>query len=275
MGMVTSRRVATRDGVELRVIRALPQLPPAVILVHGLASNARLWDGVSQYLAEAGIPSAAVDLRGHGESDRPDAGYDVPTVADDVADVIRALAPDRVVLTGQSWGANVALECGARHPDLVDTVVCVDGGFLRPADAFADREAMWEALAPPRFDELTPEQLEIRLRIRFDGWPEAAVSGALANFERAGNGFVRARLTRERHRAVLDGLWDHDPDRTVAGMRVPVRLIVAGDHGSKRARVEAFAAAGGESLATEWVDADHDVHAQFPSLVAEQIRSVL
>jgi pimeloyl-ACP methyl ester carboxylesterase len=275
MGMVTSRRIRTRDGLELRVIRALPQMPPSVILVHGLASNARLWDGVSHHLAEAGIPTAAVDLRGHGESDRPDRGYDVANVADDVADVIGALAPDGAVLAGQSWGGNVVLECGARHPDLVEAVVCVDGGFLRLAEAFADEAAMWEVLAPPRFEELTPQQLEIRLRVRFAGWPESAVSGALANFEVGEDGFVRARLTRERHRAVLDGLWHHDPDRTLSGMTAPVRLIVAGDHRSKRARVEAFAAAGGEHLAVEWVDADHDVHAQFPSLVAEHIRSTL
>jgi len=44
------------------------------VLVHGLASNARLWDGVARRLAGAGHSSAAVDLRGHGRSDKPDTG---------------------------------------------------------------------------------------------------------------------------------------------------------------------------------------------------------
>ena len=40
----------------------------AYLLVHGLASNARLWDGVARRLAGAGHAVAAVDLRGHGRS---------------------------------------------------------------------------------------------------------------------------------------------------------------------------------------------------------------
>jgi pimeloyl-ACP methyl ester carboxylesterase len=273
--MTTSRRVTTRDGVELRVIRSLPQLSPAVVMVHGLASNSRLWDGVMRSLSHAGVSGAAIDLRGHGESDRPDTGYDVATVADDVADVIEAIAERPVVAVGQSWGGNVVLECGSRHPHLVASVVCVDGGFLRPARAFPDRDAMWDVLAPPRFDGVTRDQLEIRLRARCDGWPEEAVAGALANFEFAEDGSIRARLSRERHRAVLHGLWDHDPDRAIADITMPVSLIVAGDHDSKRDRVEAFVAAGGDRLSVEWVEADHDLHAQHPALVAERIRRLL
>ncbi|HZZ48199.1 MAG TPA: alpha/beta fold hydrolase, partial [Pseudonocardia sp.] len=39
-----------------------------VLLVHGMSSNARLWDGVAERLAAAGHPVVAVDLRGHGTS---------------------------------------------------------------------------------------------------------------------------------------------------------------------------------------------------------------
>jgi pimeloyl-ACP methyl ester carboxylesterase len=43
----------------------------AVLLLHGLASNARIWDGVASRLAGAGLRVAALDLRGHGDSEKP------------------------------------------------------------------------------------------------------------------------------------------------------------------------------------------------------------
>src|SRR6266540_576228 len=54
------------------------------VLVHGLSSNARLWDGVAGRLAAHGHPVYAVDLRSHGESDRPAEGYDTATAAADL-----------------------------------------------------------------------------------------------------------------------------------------------------------------------------------------------
>ncbi len=54
--------------------------PAPFLLVHGLASNARTWDGVAARLAAEGHPVVAIDQRGHGLSDKPDDGYDYATV---------------------------------------------------------------------------------------------------------------------------------------------------------------------------------------------------
>ncbi len=120
----TDERVKVAGDVEVRVLRWAPAgdsndgSPSAApfLLVHGLASNARLWDGVGRRLAEAGRYAVAVDLRGHGHSDKPDSGYDFATVADDLRALIGALGPgfERPILVGQSWGASVVLDFAVR-----------------------------------------------------------------------------------------------------------------------------------------------------------------
>jgi pimeloyl-ACP methyl ester carboxylesterase len=263
------RLAVAEDGTRLAV-RAHPgdftQVP--FVLVHGLSSNARLWDGVAGGLSAAGHPSFAPDLRGHGQSERPPGGYDFGTVAGDLWTVLRDVVERSAVLVGQSWGGNVVIETALRHPALVRGVVCVDGGFLRLRDRHPDWETAWAALAPPVFDHLTGAELRRRMEERFAGWPPGAVPAQLANFE-DGDGTVRPRLPRERHRDVLRHLWEHDPDPVAASLDVPVRVVAVGRHDpGKEERVERFAA-GLRHGSVTWLEGDHDVHAQQPDAVVD------
>ena len=107
-------RIRVAAGIELRVLRWQPPLDSGTVaasgapflLVHGLASNARLWDGVARRLASAGHSAVAVDLRGHGHSDKPESGYDFATIVEDMRALIGALGLgfERPILVGQSWG---------------------------------------------------------------------------------------------------------------------------------------------------------------------------
>ncbi len=247
---------------------------PAFLLVHGLASNARLWDGVGAALAAAGRYAVAVDLRGHGRSDKPDDGYDMATVADDVAALVERLGLSQPVVVGQSWGANVVVELAARHPDLPAAVVCVDGGTIRLADRFASFEDCWQVLAPPSFPaELTREALERRMRSGKPKWPDSGIEGALACFEVLNDGTVRPWLSRERHRRVLEGLFEHTPAERFERITVPV-LFLPADSGEvawtadKAAAVEAAIELLPDGRVRWFAPADHDVHAQYPQEVA-------
>ena len=87
------------------------------LLVHGLSSNARLWDGVGRRLAAAGHQVVAVDQRGHGRSEQVDDGYTTAQCAADLAALCAelGLVGDREpVVAGQSWGGNVVLTLAAR-----------------------------------------------------------------------------------------------------------------------------------------------------------------
>jgi pimeloyl-ACP methyl ester carboxylesterase len=263
------RRVPTRAGVTLRVITR-PGLREGVpfLLVHGLASNARMWDGVADRLCRAGHPAAAVDQRGHGGSDRVDDGFDFTTLADDLASVATAVFERPAVVAGQSWGGNVALEFAHRHPELVAGLALVDGGFIALADPFPDWDEAARLLAPPDLAGTRLEDLEAAMRARFAGWPEEGILGQLANFEVLADGTVHPHLTRERHMRILEELWRHHPDQVADGLDLPMVVIAADDDWpGKRERVAAFAG-GLRHGRVVWVDGHHDVHAERPDLVA-------
>ncbi len=267
--MVSHLTVAVGHGVDLAVLvrQAMPD-KRAFVLVHGLASNARLWDGVGDRLGELGHASIAVDQRGHGRSSKPDDGYDFATVTDDLRTVVEQTLGRPAVVAGQSWGGNVATEFARRHPDLVSGIVCVDGGFLQLADSFPVWEEARAALAPPDFSGFTMEQLENMSKTRFADWPESGIDGQLANFE-AVDGHVRPRLSRANHLKILRHLWEHRPDEVARDVGVPALVLAVGrSEPGREDRVESFVNAFPEAR-LRWLDAHHDVHAQHPDLVAD------
>jgi pimeloyl-ACP methyl ester carboxylesterase len=271
--LTVERRVAVADDGTRLAVRAHPgdisQVP--FLLVHGLSSNARLWDQVGDGLSAAGFPSYAVDQRGHGESERPDRGYDHDTASSDLFAVLRDVVGRRAILVGQSWGGNVVLETASRHPRLASAVVCVDGGFIRLRDRHSDWETVWPELAPPVFDHLSHADLDREMRQWLDGWTEAGIAAQLGNFDLLADGSVRPRLPREHHRAILRAMWEHDPDPVAAALEVPVWVVAVGeDDPEKASRVETFAA-GLRRGRVIWIDGHHDVHAEQPEKVVDAL----
>lgn len=262
------RRGGAADGT----VEAPEPDPAAFLLVHGLASNARLWDGVGERLAAAGHVAVAVDLRGHGRSSKPDGPYDVPTVADDLAALITGLGLRRPVVAGQSWGGNVVVELAARHPSATRGIVCVDGGWLDPRRAFPDWEACRRALAPPHLAGRPLAEIERHVRSAHPDWPEMGIRATLANFEVRPDGTVAPWLTFDRHIAVLRGMWDHRPSERFTAVAVPVLLTPADTGESEwtaRKRTEVAAALAAIPTARiHWFRGDHDIHAQHPDELA-------
>ena len=105
--------VRTRDGVGL-FVRDWGEGRP-VLFVHSWALNSAMWAYQVADLSDQGLRCIAYDRRGHGRSDVPAGGYDMDTLADDLAEVIEQMNLRDVVLIGHSMGCGEILRYVSRH----------------------------------------------------------------------------------------------------------------------------------------------------------------
>ena len=267
--------VEVASDVQVRILASnLDAQGVPFLLVHGLASNARLWDGVATTLAAAGHPVVAVDQRGHGRSSKPDHGYDFATIVADLVALITSLGWVRPVVVGQSWGGNVVIELGATHPELASAIAAVDGGFIELADRFSTWEECRTALAPPRLIGTPAATMEQWMRSGHPNWPETGIVGSMANFEVRADGTIAPWLTFERHMMILEALYAHRPSTRYAQLVAPTLLIpadtgdVAWTH-DKQAAVDNALTLLPDGRVRWFSPADHDIHAQHPTELAD------
>ncbi len=126
-------------GVRLHTQQLGAEGPP-VVMLHGLlVGSLASWYFTAAPALARSRRVTMYDLRGHGRSSRPATGYDLDTMAEDLAAIIDVAAPDEPVsLVGHSYGALVALTYALERPDRVERLALVEA-----------------PLPPSRFGELT------------------------------------------------------------------------------------------------------------------------
>jgi lipase len=134
--------------VELAISHAGEASDPLVCL-HGITAQHRAFNAAARHLGPShGL--VGVDLRGRGDSDKPDSGYGLEAHASDVVRVLDHLGLASAVLVGHSMGAFVALETALMFPDRVRALVLLDGGWPRlessPEEMTAEEKQEAEAL---------------------------------------------------------------------------------------------------------------------------------
>jgi pimeloyl-ACP methyl ester carboxylesterase len=245
--------------------------------VHGLASNARTWDGVARRLSEAGNHVVAVDQRGHGLSDKPETGYGFDEVTADLSGLIEALGWERPLLAGQSWGGNVVIDFATRWPEKVSGLVLVDGGFIELSSA---PDASWEKVAvdlkPPPLAGTPRAQIKERIGSFHPEWDDEMLEATMANFETLADGTVRPWLSLEHHMAILRAIWEQKPSELYGRVKAPALIAVAESsrresNPRKRDEVAVAERALAKASALWFKETAHDIHVEKPAELADWI----
>jgi epoxide hydrolase 4 len=149
-----------RSGLKIRVVERGDPASPPVVLVHGLGCSAYVFHRNMPALAEAGFRAIAVDLKGHGLSDKPLANeeYTVDSLVEHLRDILDTLELERPALAGHSLGGSLTYHFVSRYPERARCI-----GLLSPV-GLSGVKLMWlyRFLTP---SALTPMLTRIKPRL--------------------------------------------------------------------------------------------------------------
>jgi pimeloyl-ACP methyl ester carboxylesterase len=247
---------------------------PAILLLHGLSSNAAFWGRLAAQLR--GRRLIALDQRGHGASAAPETGYEPATLAADAAALIEELGLGRVVVAGHSWGATIALQLAADRPDLVAGLAVVDG----PVRPWSETGLSWEQaekfMQPP-----LPLYADLEQAVADkSGVLKGAWGDDLVEFVRAGlvesDGGLRLPLTAPIRLQILRAMYFQPYGILWPQVRCPVLLALAagGEESMFADFKKSSAAVIAEQLpgtVVHWYRSGHDIPLERPGEVAADL----
>ena len=143
-----NRDVELSTGVRLRVVEQGPPNGLPVVLLHGWPDSAQSYERVLPLLPPE-WRVAAVDQRGHGQSDQPERGYAIDDFAADVPALLDALAMPRAVLVGHSMGSFLARRAAEQSPGRISRLVLIGTALRARNTVLLDFEATVDALQDP------------------------------------------------------------------------------------------------------------------------------
>ena len=197
------------------VLDAIATGPPdgePVVLLHGFPQTSWSWRGVWPSLAEAGFRVTAPDLRGYSPDARPEGveHYRMPLLVGDVLAVLDHLGAARAHLVGHDWGAGIAWQVAARHPDRVRTLTTVSVphplAFAEALRSDADQRARSQYMKDWRSPDTERILLDGGLDGLFGGIPAVDAARYLAVLQSPGALTAALAYYRAASRDDLEGL---------------------------------------------------------------------
>ena len=131
-------RTIETNGIRMHV--AEQGTGPLVLLCHGFPESWYSWRHQLPALAEAGFHAVAPDMRGYGQTDRPEAidQYTLLHLVGDIVGLLDALGAEQAVIAGHDWGAPVAWHAALLRPDRFRGVIGLSVPFRPRGTVAAD-----------------------------------------------------------------------------------------------------------------------------------------
>jgi pimeloyl-ACP methyl ester carboxylesterase len=254
-------RSLRRDGVALFYEEAGGEDPP-VLLVHGWCCDHAYFAPQFEHFAGRGRRVVAVDLRGHGESDRPRQRYAMGAFSDDLAWLCGRLGLTKPIVVGHSMGGIIAFDLAARYPELPSAVVMLDAAIVLPPGVRDAIPKLLEALRGPGYREVLRGYVADSLFIPTDD-PERK--------ER----ILEQMSAAPQHVMVsaMEGLRDYDA-AAAGSLRAP-GLYIAADEAKPRSDMTTFHQLFPEILYGKTVGSGHFCQLEVPDQVNAMVERFL
>jgi pimeloyl-ACP methyl ester carboxylesterase len=292
-GPWTHRHVSA-NGIRLHVAECGDG--PLVILLHGFPEFWLAWRHQLVELAEQGFRAVAVDLRGYGDSDKPPRGYDLWTLAGDVAGLVPALGESRAAVVGHGWGGVVGWTVAAMHPRRVSALVTIGAphplairrGVVR--DVWGQGRAL-STVARVQLPRLPERDLRVEEGVRIErlmrAWSGAAWSAtddfaeAVAHYRSAIRVPGVAHCAMEYYRWAVRSQIRAEGRRFAAAVARPAEIPVLGLHGADdpfllpRTAAASTRWAGDRHTLEVWPEVGHFPHEECPDAVTTRVVAFL
>ncbi|MGH2406953.1 MAG: alpha/beta fold hydrolase [Candidatus Limnocylindrales bacterium] len=208
-------------------------LPP-LLLIHGLTQTAWAWTPVARRLRQS-TRVLALDLRGHGLSEAPPAGYDLDSLAYDVLTVLVAhgIGPDAggpsAVLAGQGFGAQVAAWTARLQAAAVAGLALVDGGWetLEETLQMGDNEFLRGLAEPPEVLASMEAYLSDRREWDPDSWDADQERAERARVDEKYVGRLGSVVRRHALAGSVRAMFGYRPEPVLVGLDAPLLVLVA------------------------------------------------
>jgi pimeloyl-ACP methyl ester carboxylesterase len=204
-----THRTVKANGINIHLAEA--GAGPLVLFVHGFPELWYSWRHQLPAVAEAGFHAVAIDVRGYGDSDKPDAieAYAMREHVADLLGVLDALGEKQAVIVGHDWGAPMAWNSAALHPDRYRAVVGMSVPYLPrgPMPPLKMMEAMFQNnffyilyFQEPGVAEAEFES-DVRRSMRLFTWGASGEARSMS-------GFATAMAGKPKDAKLFDGVPD-------------------------------------------------------------------